>query len=292
MNLNALQNPSIVGDYRAMLGESPVWCFRSQSLIWVDILQHRLLRFWPQQEERIEIHVLPFLCSAALLTTEPEQFLLVTTQGVMLYDYRQQSHRALCAWPEGNRTRPNEAAIAPDGSLWFSTMDKTAQLAIGSWYRFAYGSAQPEKMLSGQHVPNTLVWHGEHAWFADTFRHCFCRCDAPRMSETSLHEWPIASLLADGSALTHNGILLNACWGSACITAYRLNDATPECLATYSLPVTQPTCGAFGGPDLHDLYITSASDGLVEPANIEGALLRYPTSYTGQRATLFTLNNH
>ena len=81
MNHDALQNPSIVDNYRAMLGESPVWCFRSQSLIWVDILQHRLLRYWPQRDDRIEIHELPFLCSAALLTTEPEQFLLVTTQG-------------------------------------------------------------------------------------------------------------------------------------------------------------------------------------------------------------------
>ena len=82
----------------------------------------------------------------------------------MLYDYRQQSYRLLCCWPEDHRTRPNEAAIAPDGSLWFSTMDKTAQLAIGSWYRFTYGSVQAERMLSGQHVPNTLVWHGKHAW--------------------------------------------------------------------------------------------------------------------------------
>ncbi|MCE9919813.1 SMP-30/gluconolactonase/LRE family protein [Hafnia paralvei] len=289
MIANALQDLSIIGDYRALLGESPVWCFRSQSLIWVDILQRRLLRYWPQQGKKIEIHELPFLCSAALLTEESEQFLLVTAQGVMLYDYSQQSHRQLCPWPEDEQTRPNEAAIAPDGSLWFSTMDVTARSPIGSWYRYEYDGAQPEKMLSDQHVPNTLAWLGSYVWFVDTFRHRFCRSAAHRISTQTLSEWPIEDLLADGSALTLDGMLLNACWGSACLTAYRLDAAAPQWLTTHPLPVTQPTSCAFGGPDLHDLYITSASDGLAMPSKTEGALLRYRTPYTGQQATLFNL---
>lgn len=109
--------------------------------------------------KKIEIHELPFLCSAALLTEESEQFLLVTAQGVMLYDYSQQSHRQLCPRPEDEQTRPNEAAIAPDGSLWFSTMDVTARSPIGSWYRYEYDGAQPEKCLVTNMCPTPwLGW--------------------------------------------------------------------------------------------------------------------------------------
>jgi len=40
-----------VGDYRAELGETPVWCQRTQSLLWVDILAQRVLRYWPETKK-------------------------------------------------------------------------------------------------------------------------------------------------------------------------------------------------------------------------------------------------
>ena len=39
------------------------------------------------------------------------------------------------------------------------------------------------------------------------------------------------------------------------------------------VPASQPTCVAFGGPDLNLLYVTSARDGLKEDA-----LLRHPSA--------------
>lgn len=287
---SALKNLKVVGDYRAELGETPVWCLNSQSLIWVDIVQRRLLRYWPDQDDRFEIHSLPSVCSAVLLTDRSEHFLLITGEGILLYDYHSMTHYPLCGWPETAATRPNEAAIAPDGSVWFSTMDVTARSALGSWYRYATGDAQPVKMLGDQHVPNTLVWHGGHAWFIDTFAHCFCQSPASLITHPTLRTWPLPDdVFADGSAVTHTGLLLNARWGAACLAAYQLNDYAPQLLTTFPLPVMQPSSCAFGGSHFQDLYITSARDGLSCPSATDGALLRYETPYTGQRASLFTL---
>jgi len=63
-----ISKPDIVGQYRALLGETPVWCMRSMSLLWVDILQQRLLRYWPAEDQRLEQRPMPPFTSAVLLT--------------------------------------------------------------------------------------------------------------------------------------------------------------------------------------------------------------------------------
>ncbi|MGL9773796.1 MAG: SMP-30/gluconolactonase/LRE family protein [Sodalis sp. (in: enterobacteria)] len=60
-----------VGNHHAQLSESPVWCNHSQSLLWVDIEQQRLLRYWPTRDV-IEQRPFATLFSAALLTERHE----------------------------------------------------------------------------------------------------------------------------------------------------------------------------------------------------------------------------
>lgn len=62
-----------IDDYRADLGETPVWCQRTQSLLWVDILNMKLLRYWPSQQ-KTETRKLPTLTSAVLLTESMNRF--------------------------------------------------------------------------------------------------------------------------------------------------------------------------------------------------------------------------
>lgn len=279
----------IVGSYRARLGETPVWCSRSQSLLWVDILARRLLRYWPQENDRLDIHAMPPFTSAVLLTMQEEIFLTVSQSGVWLYDYARRRLTPLCDYPaDAVGTRPNEAAIAPDGALWFSTMDPAAEKAIGSWYRFACGDGAPQRLLNSQRVPNTLVWHDDYIWFADSLLHRFycATVTASQIVELAAHD---VEGIPDGSALTVEGQLINARWGQSRLVRYQLSGSRLQELDSLTLPVTQPSSCAFGGPDLSDLYITSARDGLVQPNEMDGALLRIATPLTGLPAGLFEL---
>lgn len=278
-----------VGSYRAALGESPVWCQRSQSLLWIDILAQRLLRYWPQENGRLDIHPMPPLTSAVLLTTQEETFLAVSQSGVRLYDYKYKHLIPLCDYPaDAAGTRPNEAAIAPDGALWFSTMDPAAEKAIGSWYRFACGDHAPQRLLCNQLVPNTLVWHDNHIWFADSLLHRFYCADATRSQIVELATHSVKGI-PDGSALTTEGQLINARWGQSRLVRCQLSGSDLQELDSLTLPVTQPSSCAFGGPDLSELYITSARDGLSQPNEMDGALLRIATPLTGLPAGLFQL---
>lgn len=78
---------------------------------------------------------------------------------------------------------------------------------------------------------------------------------------------PVADAVgSDGLSLQNEGCLWVARWGAGCVVR-----VTPdgEVVDRIDLPVSQPSSCAFGGPDLADLYITSAREDL-EPAALAG----------------------
>lgn len=289
MNSHFSMQPQSVGNYRARLGETPVWCERSQSLLWVDITEGILLRYSPGAQEETEIRAMPRYTSAVLLTDDPDHFVVVSQSGVSLYHYPSRDFSPLCEWPERTATtRPNEAAIAPDGSLWFSSMDPLAQQTIGNWYRLESGQKSPQMLLGNQWVPNTLQWWGGNVWFADSLRHCmYCASLNDGVLDVA-HTFNVDGI-PDGSALTQDGLLINARWGDARLSCNQLGDNSLKECGSIALPVQQPSSCTFGGATLSDLYITSARDGLVTPTPVDGALLRITTMLTGKPACRFRL---
>ncbi|MBB6115573.1 sugar lactone lactonase YvrE [Rahnella inusitata] len=277
-----------VGDYRAELGETPVWCQRTQSLLWVDILAQRVLRYWPETK-KTEIHDLPSITSAVLLTEKRNLFLLVSIDGIHLYDYDLKSRQTICGYFGAEGTRPNEAAIAPDGSLWFGTLDLKEEKNNGAWYRYEAGADAPDMMLDNVGITNTLVWYEGKVWFADTRKNRFYSANARRINPQKISCFSSGDKSPDGSALAQNGWLITACWGSHCLLRQQINQGELLTLDTVPVPVTQPSCCTFGGPDMTELYITSARKTLEAPHALEGALLHVQTSTVGAPQNLFKL---
>ncbi len=277
-----------VSDYRAELGETPVWCQRTQSLLWVDILKQRLLRYWPRTQT-VEQRELPSLTSAALLTEKQDTFLLVAQDGLALYDYPSASLTLLCPYPGTEGTRPNEAAIAPDGSLWFGTMDVLEAETLGGWYRYETGDPAPLLMMDNVGTPNTLAWFAGKVWFADSMKKRFYSGNARKINPLKLSCFSSADKTPDGSTLTEDGILLTACWGNRCLLRQQINQGELITLDTVGLPVTQPSCCTFGGEDMSQLFITSARTGLDNPQQLDGALLQVNTSARGMGQNLFRI---
>lgn len=269
-----------VGDYRAELGETPVWCDRSQSLLWVDILAQRLLRYWPATAE-ITIHSLPELTSAALLTERDDIFLLLCQSGIQRYDFARQSTELLCPYPDAPGTRPNEAAIAPDGSLWFGAMDLAEKDPIGGWYRYQHGDTMVTRMMDAVTIPNTLVWFEGKVWFADSAAKRFYSGNARRIDRKKISCYSSGDTTPDGSALSRDGQLINACFGGGCLRRYQINQGELLAEDNIPLPVVQPSCCTFGGSDMKTLFVTSARKQLESPGELDGALLQAKTSVTG-----------
>ena len=69
------------------------------------------------------------------------------------------------------------------------------------------------------------------------------------------------NLNPDGAVCDAEGFLWNAQWGAAQVARYAPDGSLDRVI---ELPVSQPTCPAFGGPDLKTMFITSAKEGLSE----------------------------
>ncbi|MEO5672392.1 MAG: SMP-30/gluconolactonase/LRE family protein [Ramlibacter sp.] len=67
----------------------------------------------------------------------------------------------------------------------------------------------------------------------------------------------------DGSAVDADGGLWNAQWDGGCVVRY---DGDGVETARIGLPVSRPTCPAFGGQDLGRLFVSSARIGLDDEA--------------------------
>ena len=63
----------------------------------------------------------------------------------------------------------------------------------------------------------------------------------------------------DGSTIDADGYLWSTRWGAGQVVRFAPDGSVDRVL---TLPAPQPTCPAFGGPDLDVLYVTSATVGL------------------------------
>jgi sugar lactone lactonase YvrE len=95
----------------------------------------------------------------------------------------------------------------------------------------------------------------------------------------------------DGAALDANGFLWSAHWGAGRIARYAPDGRVDR---TFDVPVSQPTCLAFGGPDLDLLFVTSACDGLTGEALASqpdaGNVLVYKVPLAGLAERRFSLD--
>lgn len=279
-----LHQPMTIPNTKDQLGESPIWCFRSDSLLWVDIKKGQLFRLYPKKNNLIEVSSIPLLTSSVLLTSVPEVFLLVHINGLYLLDYQNKStviyHKFSFDDPH---IRTNEAQISPEGQLFFSTMDKTASRNVGAIYALEFGGAL-KAIHSGMHIPNTLQWYQDELWFMDSGK----RIAYQKNLNTEATQQYSVNYTADGSALTTEGLLINACWGDHCLAIYDLNIGF-QLIQTIIIDSMQPTSCAFADDDLSTLYVTSAYDGLENPTKLDGTLTKIESCLQGVKSNVFIL---
>jgi len=97
-----------------------------------------------------------------------------------------------------------------------------------------------------------------------------------------------ASFWPNGLAVDSQEYLWSACWDGAKILRYTPTGSIERVI---EVPVPRPTSCTFGGRDLDELYITSASVGLSSERRsrfpLSGDLFRLKTGIKGMRPALF-----
>jgi sugar lactone lactonase YvrE len=266
--------------HEAVLGEGPTWDASAARLVWVDILSARVHTYDPATGRRTvmatEQHV------GAAKPRAGGGLVVNLRDGVGLYDAGG-AFRWLHRTPVEGR-RGNDAAVAPDGSLWAGTMRYDEAPGGGTLTRIAPdGTAAP--LLTDVAVSNGTGWSpdGSRMYYIDSPTRRIDVFDVRPGDPVPVNRRPLAVVepgagFPDGLTVDADGCLWVALWDGGAVRRYTPEGALDRVVA---LPVRRPTSCAFGGAALTDLYITSARKGLAAPHPLSGSVLVLPDAGKG-----------
>lgn len=248
-----------------ILGEAPFWHPQREQVFWVDILGQKLL----SQKDGIATEWAFDECVSAIGWIDRNRLLIASENRLFQFDLETEDQSDLCDLESAVPTnRSNDGRADPFGGFWIGTMSKTSDPGRGAFYRWYRGELR--RLFDGITVPNATCFSpdGRRAYFTDTLTR--------RIETVDLDEkgWPAgaprpfvtvreADGYPDGAIVDGEGCLWCAYWGGGCVV--RLDPDGRE-IARISVPTAQSSCPALAGPQLTDLYVTSAAIGQEDAA--------------------------
>jgi sugar lactone lactonase YvrE len=256
-----ISSPELLLEPRADLGEGPAWEPRRGILYWVDIHAGRLHIFNPADGSDRSIDVGEFLGCA--VPRRSGGLVLGLRSGFASLDISTEKLSRLVN-PEpglpGNRF--NDGKCDPVGRFLAGSMDDAEVEASGSLYSFA-PDGPVKTLLTGTRISNGLTWSPDYRtfYFIDTPTRTVMAYDYDLATGDIANPHPAISVpfelgWPDGMTSDTEGMLWVAMWGGARLT--RWDPDAGKLLAEIPFPALNVSSCAFGGPNLTDLYVTSA----------------------------------
>lgn len=245
---------------QSKLGEGPVWHPTEQALYWVDIPNGLFHRWNPRTGEHRANDVGCVI--SAMGVREQGGFVLATGNGLALYDAGTNRLEVLVdPDPDASgATRFNDGKTDRYGRFWAGKMGGGPNNSL--WRLNPDGMVR--RMESGIDTSNGLGWSPDDRtfYYTDSPARVIYAYDfnAPygmiskRRVFASIPDQP-GEGLPDGLAVDEEGCIWSARWQGWKIVRYRPDGTIDREIA---LPVERVTSCCFGGPNLDELYITSA----------------------------------
>jgi sugar lactone lactonase YvrE len=270
------------------LGEGPLWSVDEQALYWIDIVGNSFSHFLPTtgMYERVDVGV-PI---GVLALRVSRGLVMATKKGFAFWDNN--TMRSIVN-PEADKPhlRFNDGAVDSRGRFWAGSLGGPGE---GTLYRLD-PDGSVHVMLAGVSTPNGIGWSPDDTimYFTDSAPRIIYAFDYDAASGTIVNqrnfiEVPQGIGTPDGLAIDSEGYIWSACWDGAKIVRYS-PAGTIDLIV--SVPVLRPTSCVFGGPNLDELYITSAVTGLSEEQikqyPLSGDLFRLKTGVKGREKFKF-----
>lgn len=280
------------------LGESVIWDHRSQTLYWSDIQQSKLYS-WQLGDVSSKYYLCPERLGCLGLTPDLNWLICGFESGFAFFNPLTSEVKWINKI-ESNlaHTRLNDGRVDRQGRFWAGTMmqdeGKDQSREKAALYRLEHNH-DVTKVIDQVNVSNGLCWSpdGETLYFADSPTQTIQQA---KMNTTTGDIGPLSQFTTteynafpDGSCVDSQGCIWNAQWASSTVKRY---SPSGKLLLTLDVPCEQPSCVAFGGPDMQHFFVTSARQDLTpdtikqQPSN--GDLFIYHTSYTGLTESICT----
>jgi sugar lactone lactonase YvrE len=245
-----------------ILGETPLWCEQTQSLLWLDIDGGKLQRFHPATGRHDSFGFDAKFVGCLALTSEPQSVLLALDLGLHVFDMGSGALRLVCqVEPVENDNRLNDGRCDAQGNFWVGTMDNQLQRPNGAFYRVD-PRGQAHRLFSDVIVSNTVAFSPaqDRLYFSDTRRFITWQFDMDSAAGALTNRRVFVDHAAsrdrpDGACVDAEGFVWNAIFAGGRVVRYTPDGEVDRVI---ELPVTNPSCVCLGGPDLRTLYITTS----------------------------------
>jgi L-arabinonolactonase len=271
-------NVELIVDAQNALGECMLWCDRTQSMLWTDILGRKLWRHRPASGETRQWDM-PERLGCFALTSSEGRLLLGLESRLAWFDFASGEVLTIVeVEADVAGTRVNDGRCDRQGRFVFGTMNEAIGRApIGRFYRLCHKLQLEQLPLAPVAIANSICFSPDGAtmYFCDSLSGTIRCCDYGDEvgGERIFTHLPPGCGEPDGSAVDADGFLWNAEWGAGRIVRYRPDGSIERAVA---VPVSQPTCPSFGGRDLNQLFVTSALIDLLEPERFAGGVFGMP----------------
>jgi len=257
----------VVLPHRCIVGEGPFWDAKRNTICWVDSIRGEIHEYATASKQHNIIPVGQMIGSAVICADG--NFLAALAGGIGYVD-RESGEVALVASPEsdlpGNRF--NDGKCGPDGKFWAGTMSHVYEPEMGNFYVFDQNHNISRKMTKIG-ISNGMAWSLDHRrfYYIDTLAHNVVAYDYDKNTSEITNKRVVIDIpkedgYPDGMTMDTEGMLWIAHWGGWQVT--RWNPDTGEKLLSIPFPVSRVSCCTFGGENLEDLYVTTASRELTD----------------------------
>jgi len=298
-----------VGDMLAVLGEGPYWVPAESALLWVDIAGGRLHRTeipggaTTSAEIETVSAAFPARGGGVLYASGNRVVLREPADGQATSLSGGYTDRVIAVAPAHPTVRFNDGAVDPAGRVWIGTMHENETRPLGTLYRLDRGPVPGSRQAAALTpvapraiVSNGLAWSpdGTLMYYADSPTRRLDVFDYDLATGEAIGRRMLADLsgydgFPDGLTVDADGFVWVCMWDGAAIRRFSPSGSLD---AVVPVPVARPTSVAFGGPDMADLFVTSASIDLTGPElaaqPLAGRLLHLRPGSVGLPATTTT----
>ena len=273
---------------RTILGEAPYWCTHDKVLYWVDIDGKMIFSIDPVSGMRQEFRQdYEFGC---IVKRSDGGFIAGTNEGLVHLDQALSSPDIFAVletqYPDN---RFNDGKCDRRGRFWVGSTDRNEKETTGALYR-VNGSGDISQMCSEVFISNGLGWSPDNKsmYFTDSGHGTIYVFDYDIDTGEIENKSVFATVdrvngMPDGLTVDAEGGIWSAHWGGGGrITRY---DPDGQIERVIEMPVPLVTSLAFGGENLDQIFITTASLGLSETdlkeAPLSGSLFTFNVGIKG-----------
>jgi len=258
---------TVVADYQNLCGECPVWNHADGTLEWIDCVGLKFFRLhWATRQHSLLKQDLPI---NGFRRNRPGGYVITNNEGVWHWDGYERFSR-MAAEAEGSKCQLNDCIADARGRLLAGSYfyNPSADYELGKLIRVDT-DGKASVLDDGFHLANGLGFSldGRTLYFTDSAARRIYAYDYQITTGSARNRRVFAQVpkeegLPDGLAVDRDGFVWSAQWYGSCIVRYDLEGKVER---RVPIPAKQVSSLAFGGPELTDIFVTSAGQSEIMP---------------------------